>query len=76
MFLDATNGYRKVDGRYPTYKEYLIYFGCNDCKHTWAIDDAEIQISELDELSLSEDIISDSITNCPLCGSVEIFRKK
>lgn len=76
MFLDATNSYRKIEGRYPTYKEYLIYFSCDNCKHTWAIDDAEIESSELDELSLSEDIISDSITHCPLCGSVEIFRKK
>ncbi len=76
MILDATNGYRKIDGRYPSYKEYLIYFECSDCKHSWAIDDAEIKDAELDELSLSEDIISDSIKNCPLCGSVEIACKK
>ncbi len=76
MLLDATNGYRKIDGRYPTYREYLIYFKCDNCKHKWAIDDAEIKVSELDEFSLSDDIISDSITHCPLCGSVEIARKK
>ena len=76
MDFGIINSYKKIEGRYPTYKEYLIYFGCKSCSNAWAIDEAEIKFSEIDELSHTDDIISDSIQHCPLCGSSEIFRNR
>lgn len=74
MVFNVIDGYKKIEGRYPTYQEYLIYFKCSGCKNVWAIDEAEIKVSVLDELSHVDDLISDSIQHCPLCGSAEIAR--
>ncbi len=43
MSLGVVNSYKKVEGRYLTYKEYLIYFTCSNCKNSWAVDEAEIK---------------------------------
>ncbi|MEI0560187.1 hypothetical protein R4L22_01220 [Brachyspira pilosicoli] len=68
------DGYRKIEGNYPTYREYLIHFYCKDCSNFWAVDDKEINIVEDDDLTNIDDIIDDSVSNCPICGSTNIAR--
>ncbi len=74
MSDNILDGYRKIDGNYPTYRDYLIYFYCEDCSNFWAIDDKDINISEDDDISQIDDIIDDSVSNCPICGSTNIDR--
>lgn len=69
------DGYRKIEGRYPTYREYLINFYCNDCSNLWSIDEKDIMVVD-DDLSNIEDIIEDSVYYCPLCGSKKISRSR
>lgn len=68
------DGYRKIEGNYPNYREYLIHFYCKDCFNFWAVDEEEINLSEFDDLSQIDDIIEDSVSNCPICGSTNITR--
>ena len=68
------DGYRQIEGNYPTYREYLIHFYCKDCSNFWAVDDKEINIVEDDDLTNIDDIIDDSVSNCPICGSTNIAR--
>lgn len=68
------DGYRKIEGRYPTYEGYLVSFSCKKCRYTWDIDESDIERSELDELSFIDDLIENSITHCPLCGAESIKR--
>ena len=65
-----------VDGNFFGEKsdEYLIHFYCKDCFNFWAVDEKEINISENDDLSQIDDIIEDSVSNCPICGSTNITR--
>lgn len=65
---------KKIEGRYPTYEDYLITFHCRSCKYEWNIDEGDIESSEIDELSHVDDLIEDSVTTCPLCGSEKIQR--
>ena len=51
MARNIIDGYRKIEGNYPTYREYLIHFYCKDCFNFWAVDEKEINISENDDLS-------------------------
>ena len=59
MAHNIIDGYRKIEGNYPTYREYLIHFYCKDCSNFWAVDDKEINISEDDDISQIDDIIED-----------------
>lgn len=74
MAHNIIDGYRKIEGNYPTYREYLIHFYCKDCSNFWAVDDKEINISEDDDITQIEDIIEDSVSHCPICGSTNITR--
>ena len=49
MGHNIIDGYRKIEGNYPTYREYLIHFYCKDCSNFWAVDDKEINIVEDDD---------------------------
>ena len=64
MARNIIDGYRKIEGNYPTYREYLIHFYCKDCFNFWAVDEKEINMSENE----------DSVSNCPICGSTNITR--
>ncbi|MBI4976938.1 MAG: hypothetical protein HZC28_05615 [Spirochaetes bacterium] len=68
------DGYKKVEGRYPTFEGYLVTFNCKKCRYTWDIDEHDIEMSELDELSFIDDLIENSITHCPICGHEHIKR--
>lgn len=68
------DGYKKSEGRYPTFEQYLISFQCKSCHYRWHIDESDIKVSAIDELSYLEDLIADSVTDCPLCGSEDIVR--
>ena len=74
MGRNIIDGYRKIEGNYPTYREYLIHFYCKDCSNFWTVDDKEINIVEDDDLTNIDDIIDDSVSNCPICGSTNIAR--
>lgn len=72
--IGILDGYQKLEGRYPTFKEYLIPFMCNNCRYEWDIDENDIVSAEIDELSHVDDLIENSVTECPLCGSEHIDR--
>lgn len=74
MAYSIIDGYRKIEGKYPTYKEYLIHFYCKGCSNFWAVDEKEIMFGDSDELSQIDDIIEDSVSHCPICGSTNISR--
>ena len=68
------DGYRKVEGRYSSYKDYLIRFYCNSCNNLWEVDEYDIMLSDNDEFGNLDNLIEDSISHCPICGSREIAR--
>lgn len=69
-----TDGYRKIEGRYSSYKDYLIRFYCAHCNNLWEVDEHDIMLSDNDEFGNLDDLIEDSISHCPICGSREISR--
>lgn len=68
------DGYRKIEGRYSSYKEYLIRFYCNSCSNLWEVDEYDIMLSDNDEFGNLDNLIEDSISHCPICGSRDIAR--
>ncbi len=74
MSHNIMDSYRKIEGRYSSYKEYLICFYCSSCSNLWEIDDDDIIFSTADDFSGINDLIEDSISHCPICGSRSISR--
>lgn len=72
--ISLIDGYKKIEGRYPSYQDYLIKFHCAKCDYSWHIDESDVEMTELDELSHIDDVIEDSIKECPLCGTTKITR--
>lgn len=74
MGHNIIDGYRKIEGSYPTYREYLIHFYCKECSNFWAVDEKEINITDGDDMNQIDDIIEDSVSHCPICGATDIAR--